>query len=74
LVPADQPEVLGKAILARLDSPVRGKTLRQRAEAFDLGATMDKYLALFSDELAKAARVKKVRRRRRGSPDRSREG
>ena len=74
LVPADQPEVLAKAILARLDSPVRGKNLRQRAEAFDLGVTMDKYLALFAEELAKAARVKKVSRRQRGSPARSREG
>ena len=71
LVPADQPEVLAKAILARLDSPVRGKNLRQRAEAFDLGATMKEYLALFAEELAEAARVK-VSRRRRGSPGRIR--
>ena len=74
LVPAEQPEVLAKAILARLDSPVRGKTLRQRAEAFDLGATMDNYLALITKELAEAARAKKVSRRRRGSPARSRKG
>ena len=56
LVPADQPEVMAKAILAQLSSAVRGKKLRQRAEEFDLGATMDEYLALFAEELAKPLR------------------
>lgn len=74
LVPADQPEVLAKAILARLDSPVSRKNLRQRAEAFDLGATMDEYLALFAEELAKTSDGSKVTRRRRGSLVQSRAG
>jgi glycosyltransferase involved in cell wall biosynthesis len=56
LVPADQPEVMAKAILAQLASAVRGKKLRQRAEEFDLGTTMDEYLALFAEELAKPPR------------------
>src|ERR671913_2462830 len=56
LVPADQPEVMAKAILAQLSSAVRGKKLRQRAEEFDLGTTMEEYLAVFAEELAKPPR------------------